>query len=470
MNFIIIMNDTLRPDYLGCYGNDWVKTPTANAFAQSAAVFDRAYVASYPTIPNRTDLMTGRFGEPLHPWLPLDYGAITMPWILAQNGYVTQLICDTPHLIQGGANFDSVFHAWDFQRGQEVDKVVVDHHTPEFPYKDHSKVTQGENNRIARQICRNSRFRKSEEDWSGYRVYNSAVNWLENNSKQEEFLLWIDGFDPHPPVWPPQEYTDLYDPDYDGDVFLTRVIADKLTGAEINNIRARYAGTVTFVDKLVGRVLRKLEEVGRAEDTCVVWISDHGGHLGEHGRVLGKNCAFEEIARTVTMIRVPGVTSNGLRSDEFIQPPDIAPTLLDLAGIPAPDVMQGVSVTPILRGEKMHVRDVAITGKMIRKGNQEIMLGARDGRWILNDYVETEKCELFDLPNDPNQERNVIKEEPETAARLHEAVLEFLRKHEAPPQILTAYENHDPSALEGWKDPRPGLDNYQSYFSNLWEG
>ena len=217
-------------------------------------------------------------------------------------------------------------------------------------------------------------------------------------------------------------------------------------------------------------MLKKLEELGRAEDTCVAWISDHGGHLGEHGRVLGKNCAFEEIARTVTMIRVPGVTSNGLRSNEFIQPPDIAPTLLDLAGIAIPERMQGVSVTPILRGENQHVRDVAITGKMIRNENQEMMLGVRDGRWILNDYVDPEKCELYDLPNDPNQERNVIKENPEVAARLHEAALAFLRNHEAPSQILEAYEKHDPSALKGFKDSRPGMDNYQSYFSNLWEG
>jgi arylsulfatase A-like enzyme len=470
MNFIVIMNDTLRPDYLGCYGNGWVKTPTADAFAKSAAVFDRGYVASYPTIPNRTDLLTGRFGEPLHPWLPLEYGAVTLPRLLAENGYVTQLICDTPHLIQGGGNFDFPFHAWEFLRGQEVDKVIVDHDPPVFPYADYSKVNGGEGNRIARQICRNARHRKSEEDWSGYKVYQSAVDWLERNHKHEKFLLWIDGFDPHPPVWPPQEYTEMYDPGYDGDVFLTRVIAEKLTEAEIFNIKARYAGTVTFVDKLVGRVLKQLEDLGRAEDTCVTWISDHGGHLGEHGRVLGKNCAFEEIARTVTMIRVPGVTSKGLRSDEFIQPPDIAPTLLDLAGIAIPEIMQGVSATPILRGEEMHIRDVAITGKMIRNGRQEMMLGARDGRWVLNDYADAEKCELYDMENDPDQERNLINENPDEAARLHEAVLAFLRNHESPPEIMAAYKNHDPGALKNYKHHRKGLENYQSYFSHLYEG
>jgi len=92
MNFVIIMNDTLRPDHLSAYGNERCHTPSFGKFAETAAVFDKCYVGSFATIPNRTDLFTGRFGEPIHPWLPLSFNEITLPEILRENGYVTQLI------------------------------------------------------------------------------------------------------------------------------------------------------------------------------------------------------------------------------------------------------------------------------------------------------------------------------------------------------------------------------------------
>jgi len=81
MNFIVIVNDTLRPDHLSVYGDTWCQTPNAMKFAQTAAVFEKCYVGSFATIPARTDLFTGRFGEPIHPWLPLSFNEVTLPEI-----------------------------------------------------------------------------------------------------------------------------------------------------------------------------------------------------------------------------------------------------------------------------------------------------------------------------------------------------------------------------------------------------
>jgi len=460
------MNDTLRPDYLQPYGNDWVKTPNARKFAESAAVFDRAHVGSWATIPNRTDLFTGRFGEPIHPWLPLAYEETTLPQILGENGYVTQLICDTPHMIQGGHNFDYPFHAWQFIRGQEVDHFGMDHDSLNLPFEDSSKVSVELSNRYLCQYLRNVRGRQTEEDWATHNTYETAVRWLERNHKHEKFFLWIDGFDPHEPPWPPQHYIDMYDPGYDGDVFLTHIKSDALTEREIEHVKARYAGSVTFVDRNVGKVLRAIEDLGLADDTCVVWTSDHGTHIGEHGKTMGKVHYYDEISRIVMMVRVPGSKSVGGRFDDFVQPADLAPTVLELAGLDVPERMQGISFLPRLKGEEFETRKFAITGNAKTRPGQyeDWAIGARDGRWTFNAFALRNKDMLFDMDNDPQQLTNVVEENPEVRGRMREAVIEFLRTHDSQPQLIKFFETGDMSEMDGYVPIRPGYEAFRQYF------
>lgn len=92
MNVIFIMNDTFRRDHLSCYGNDWIKTPNLAKFAQHAAVFDQYYIASYPTVPHRWDVFTGRYGFPTRGWQPLDAEDVTLAQLLARENYHTQMI------------------------------------------------------------------------------------------------------------------------------------------------------------------------------------------------------------------------------------------------------------------------------------------------------------------------------------------------------------------------------------------
>ena len=122
MNIAYIVIDTLRYDYIGANGNDWIETPNFDRFAEKSWAFDRAFLASFPTIPYRTDVITGQYGAPFHAWKPLRHERQTIPRTLAQCGYATQLIHDTPHLVNGGHNFDWPFHAWTFIRGAEVDR------------------------------------------------------------------------------------------------------------------------------------------------------------------------------------------------------------------------------------------------------------------------------------------------------------------------------------------------------------
>ncbi|MDP6779534.1 MAG: sulfatase [Candidatus Latescibacteria bacterium] len=468
MNFIVIMNDTLRPDYLADNGTAECHTPNFSEFAKTAAVFDRCYLGSFPTIPNRTDLFTGRFGEPIHPWLPLSFDALTLPEILRENGYVTQLICDTPHLINGGHGFDFPFHAWDFIRGNEVDRYGMDSDPVELPFSDASKVNKAAVNKSLCQYVRNQRGRRHEEDWVTYRTFQGAANWLERNLGHEEFFLWIDGFDPHEPTEAPQHYVDLYDPGYAGDQYLSHIPdPGLLTEAEIRNVKARYAASVTFVDRCVGMVFDTVDRLGLRDTTCVVCLSDHGTQLNEHGGILTKSCIHTEVATTVHMIRAPSCSQPGARFDDRVQPADLAPTLLDLAGIEIPDQMQGRSYLPLLKGEACDVRDVAISANAPNARNASATITARDRRWQLIDQPDPVQRVLHDLESDPGQTVDVSADHPEVVERLHEDVVDFLKGHEAQPQVVRWFEEGNPGDLTDYLARRPGYESWYTYWNHI---
>lgn len=470
MNFIVLMSDTLRSDYLQPYGNSWVKTPCTSEFAKSAAMFDNCWAGSFPTLPNRLDLFTGRYGEPIHAWLPLPYGEPTLPEIMRKNGYITSLICDTPHLINGGHNFDYPFHQWEFIRGQEVDRYGMDDMPVTLPFHDTSKVDVKVNNMHTCQFMRNIRGRGvCEEEWATRKTFDTAIRWLEKNAKQEKFFLWIDGFDPHEPQLPPQKYTDMYDPDYRGQVFLQHTDASKLTPEEAFNIKARYAGTVTFVDRMFGRLLEALDDLKLADDTCIVWVSDHGTMLGEHGKILLKQVQFNEAARTHLMIRTPNRDGAGKHFNELVQPCDLAPTLLQLAGLEAPERMHGKSYLPLLEGKSFETRKVSITGHAgtNRFCGGKFPLVARSHEWTMVDFPEAEKRQLFNNLSDPEQSKNVASDNPAVVRELHEAVLEFLRTHEAQPQLIRRFETGDAGDMSGYMSRPVGLEGYDIYFWNI---
>ena len=115
MNIILLLIDTMRYDYIGANGNDWIETPNLDRLASQSWGFDRAFSASFPTIPYRTDVMTGKYGSPFHAWKPLPFATNSLPQVLGEAGYATQLLHDTPHLVNGGHAFDYPFHTWEFK-------------------------------------------------------------------------------------------------------------------------------------------------------------------------------------------------------------------------------------------------------------------------------------------------------------------------------------------------------------------
>ena len=445
VNMIVIVSDTLRRDRLGCYGCDWINTPHIDALATKSVVFDKYYIASFPTLPYRADAFTGRYTFAYYGWGPLPHSEKVLSECLSESGYVTQLITDVPHMMNEGQYYDRGFSGWEWIRGQSLDRYqTVANCEIKLPYESRLYRREGD---LFKQHLRNTLFRKAEEDYFPARTARTAYRWLEYNYKSDKFFLWVDIFDPHEPWDPPQWYVDMYDPGYDG-----RVIphpdyndCDFLSEKELKHCRALYCGEVTLVDRWVGHLLQKVEDLGLMDNTCIIFTSDHGFYFGEHGKI-GKHSVrggawglYEEIVRVPLIIYHPHIDSK--RNSLLVQPQDIMPTVLDICDVGIPETVQGKSLLPTLKGSQRPIREVAIsTGALYKElPSVETRVSVTDGKWSLV-FGGEEKNELYDLEIDPKQGNNLYSKYENIADGLHRSAIDILRSIRSPHDVISKVE------------------------------
>lgn len=498
MNIIFIMSDSFRHDNLSCYGGSRVKTPNLDRLAAQSVVFDHAYLGSFPTVPNRLDTMTGRFSCIEYQWQPLPREAVTLQELLGAAGYLTQMIVDTPHLIAEGFNYNRGFDGWEWLRGQENDRWKTSPRDITLPADDYKLRTP----QVIKRHFRNTLWWKNEEDRFVARTMTQACRWLEENYQEPNFFLWVDTFDPHEPWDPPKEYIDLYDPGYTGQEPNYPVYGfwkDFLTEKELAHNRACYMGEATLVDTWVGRLLDKVDALGLTENTAILFVSDHGFLIGEHGHI-GKSYIrevnggffyeairmYDNIRRIPLMIRVPG-WKGGRHVHALVQTPDLTPTILELAGILRTEVlgesihteltkpgifhnhsfaeclerMHGKSLLPLVRGETSRHRDFVACSNTLVNHSQRLAKAAlvtEDG-WCLHysgsydqdtrqgglagfdlprDGASTIPVEpgLFYLPDDPGENQDVMTGNEAIAREIHARYVRWLEEIGTPLQHL----------------------------------
>jgi len=442
MNILVVMSDTFRRDNLGCYSNEKVHTENLGRLAEESVVFNKAYVGSFPTIPNRADCFTGKFTSPFYPWGPLRREETVLSQLLTGAGYVTQLICDTPHLINGGSFFSRGFRGWQFIRGQEGDPFRTGANLDvELPCPKEKLRGDG---RGLLQHMRNNYYREKEEDYIAAKSVKAAMEWLDENYKAEKWFLWLDMFDPHEPWDPPEEYVELYLKGYQG----VRVPHPKytttaeFTAEEVEYMRAAYHGEVTLVDRWIGKLLDKVSEMGLLDDTTIIFTTDHGFYIGEHGAVgkLGWDAPpwglYEEVNRIPLLIRSPAASGPG-STDAIVQPPDLMPTILDLCGVEPPTGVHGRSLCPIISGEKTEHREYAFSAGALTGGSSHLLskVTVTDDRWALI-FGGEDAAELYDVEKDAGQSENVIDDNEGEARRLHSAFVDFLKEVGAGDQVI----------------------------------
>ncbi len=450
MNFIVIVSDTLRRDFLGCYGNKWISTPHIDRFAEKAQIFDCAYSMSFPTVPQRRDLMTGRFTATYTGWAPLSLDEVVLAQVLSDAGYKTMMITDCPHILENGYHYDRGFEGFEWIRGQETDRWKTWPEAPEPPC-DPGKIRNPD--LLAKLHWRAAAHWRHEKDRFVARTMATACDWLEENSRGRNFFLYVDTFDPHEPWDAPQWYVDMYDPGYTGEVVnyprYART-AEFLTDAEVKHCRALYAAEVTLVDRWVGRLFEKIEDIGLLDDTMVLFTTDHGFLHGEHG-IIGKALIDEdeepEVFRYIPLYEeinhIPFVAhlpqGAPARRQAIVQPCDIMPTILELAGVEIPPTVHGKSFARVLQGNADTHRELAVSTPDVReaisvatvvKGRWAAAIrptraadaatldSAVDGRPKIQAAAEERADLLFDLEADPKQENNVAAHHADVLAEL----------------------------------------------------
>jgi arylsulfatase A-like enzyme len=500
MNIIFFMTDTYRRDNLSCYGPTRVKTPRLDNFARTAHVFDNAYLGSFPTIPNRLDIMSGRFSFIDHEWCPLPGDTLTLQQILSAFGVVTQMIADNPHLMEMGFNYSRGFNGFEWIRGQETDTWKT---APKNVHVPSNKKKNRSIEFILPNYQRNVSWWKSEQDRFAARTVQTACRWLEENRDQEKFFLYLDLFDPHEPWDAPQEYLDLYEKDYHGEEILYPQYdfwRDCLTQAELDHYRHLYMAEASMVDHWFGVLLDKVDELGLTGETAIIFVSDHGFLFGEHD-LIGKSLMpeqpggafsyeaipmYDEIRRVPLMIRLPG-QSEGQHIAGLVQSLDLMPTVLELAGLVTtepvkgqtrtqalqcgmfytedwqfrPETLHGKSLMPLIRGELTKIRDLVVCSNTLVHHTPILAKSAiltEDG-WCLhyageyaqadtggsmytNKLIDTDKARiptqpaLYCLMDDPNESHNVIGENKALAREIHSRYVKWLQDAGTPKEHL----------------------------------
>jgi len=421
VNVVLLVVDSLRRDAIGAFTADpaTARTPNLDRLVRESLDFERAFAASYPTIPFRTDVMTGRHGTPFNPWKPLRFDAPTLPWTLAGAGYCTQLIHDTPHLVNGGHAFDWPFHGWTFVRGAEVDRPWIDDRPLSWlpswrrdPGLD-SFLGPDENAVLGHTLVtytRANRGRREPGDWNAARLFAESARFVRENARRENFFLWVDCFDPHEPWDAPPEFVRMHDPgDPDGRidprlfdyVWLrqSRGQALGLPPAYERRLRAQYAAKVSHMDRWLGVLLAALDETGLADRTAVVLSADHGTCLGEQGRFSKRRVGHTgwEEGHIPLLVRAPGLAPGTDR--RLVQPQDIFATILGLAGAAAPEGTDGIDLLAPARGGagERGSREVALMGDGPHAWTgdpRDPVVSVFDGDWCLNLAADSEGCRL----------------------------------------------------------------------------
>ncbi len=341
-------------------------TPNLDRFAKRAVRFDQHVVGSLPCMPARHDILVGSLDFLWRPWGSIELWERPITAALTQAGITTQLISDHPHLFEtGGENYHTEFTAWDYQRGHESDpwKTRPD---PSFvgvptttfrhmPYDD------------------SRTYFRAEEDYPGPKTMAAAASWINTHAPyHEQFLLFVDEFDPHEPFDTPEPYASMYDDTYNGPPLIwppyaTNLVAQgKIGPAEVRKLRANYGAKLTMIDHWFGRVLDAIDRQQLWDDTAVIVTTDHGHYLGE-GDIFGKPGTWirETLGHSPLLVAWPGRRADAPSSIRALTTNvDLHATLADVFNVEnhVTHRTHGRSLVPLLTESASSIRDWALSG------------------------------------------------------------------------------------------------------------
>lgn len=436
-NILMVMLDSVRPEWLSCYGSAAATSPRIDAIAERGTVFETAIGPSAWTFPVMASVFTGMLptkhgGHDEHQLLDSAYP--TLAETLQRHGYDTAGFADVPY-VGPSTRLDRGFG---FLSNMRVPQVSLA-----------SKVFKAAG-RVHRKVS--GRYTKTCETRV---LMGEALRWYERQrDRSKPFFLYLHTDETHAPFLPPPEYrrkfaglsrTRMYEINQDKQLYVSGQV--RMTERDFADLHALAKAEVAFFDAWLGVLLDRLERDGVLSDTAVVIAADHGDNLGEHGLLRHGLCLYDTLVHVPLIVKSAG-TGSGRRVRELVQLIDVFPTLMTAAGIDEPATRaehQGGDLAAQVREgrfARFAVSELYRPGQGLwRKKAPGFMpeflerydrrlraLRTNTHKYI---WASNGRCELYDLTRDPGERRNLIDLEAGRAADMQRDLDAWLATFEA---------------------------------------
>ncbi|MFT7032959.1 MAG: arylsulfatase [Cyclobacteriaceae bacterium] len=444
-NILLIFPDQLRADFIGAKGGNWVYTPNIDRLAKEGALFSRAYTSTPTCLPARAALLTGKT-----PW---NHGLLTyapiatkydneMPQILKSAGYATFATGKLHYKPIGGPRLKVKSSELDnrkFMHGFDEIKLCEGWGHPQNAYniwfKEKAPELNIDGTGLGPTDHRSGTYPYPEELHPTAWTAKQAINFLNEYESTDPFFIKVAFHRPHPPFDPPKRWLEFYKNkdipkavvgEWSQDKFGDKndiPSMDKPMTNPIGNFgdqvvrdsREGYLAAISFLDEQIGLIISTLEERGELENTLILLSSDHGDMMGDH-HLWRKSYPYEGSAGVPMIIRWPeslNIQANrGQVINELVELRDVLPTFLDIAKLPVPDAIDGMSMLDLIRGKKDNWRKVLDLEHGMCYWTENGWTGLTDSKYKYIYYNYTAEEQLFDLDNDP-WEKNNLAETPE---------------------------------------------------------
>ena len=430
-NILLIMADDLKASALPAYEDQICQTPNLDRLAATSMVFDRAYCQGLACYPSRPSMMRSIYPGSKKKTVTLGEHLQKFDMHTSRVGKIFHMgVPNSPR------NGDS---------GLDVPACWTEFHNTKSPETYTPGLYHQMNRGIATRkmegrqgIGTQERYWAAVEadvsdgsDQADYLVAEKAVQLIrERKEAGKPFFMGVGFFRPHYPMVAPKKYFDIYPlekmqipPQIEGDVddippaahgFMSGQLLNETEEGRRGMWQAYYA-SVTFMDEQLGKVLDELDRQGLTDSTAIVFTTDHGYHLGEHG-FWQKSNLHEEVTRVPLMIRAPGLKPG--RTNSIAELVDFYPTCLDLLGLSLPKEIVGKSLVPILKNPNTQVRETALSLHNERHVKNK-GYAIRSANWTYMNYGKKGEI-LYDMVKDPDQYTNLI-DNPDYAENVRKA-------------------------------------------------
>ena len=393
---ILISIDSLRADHTTPYGYrphyapDEVTMPFLDRLGREGVVFENASAVSPWTLPSHISLLTG-----MH---PIEHGVRSRKWSLGPEvDLVSEVFQDAGYHTAGIFSAPFLHPVWGFHRGFEV-------YTPGPDYlgtleSAEALAASGKGEKVE-----SIHHTSHTDNRTAEPVIDKAIYWLEEKKRYEDgFFLFLHLWDPHYDYFPPEDYRARFlPPEHDkvvGDELMQ--LDRELSDDEILQLKALYDAEIRYTDDQIKRLFDQLEAWGIADDVIVGITSDHGDEFMEHGQRGHHLTLYEEVMQVPMVLHAPGLLPAGTRVAGTVSNRDLAPTLVELAGLPEWTGRSGTSLSPLWNGEDL---DREVPMDLLRPTRRIELRGYRkgDAKGILDSFRKT--YTVFDLAADPGEQ------------------------------------------------------------------